>query len=128
MLIFVYGTLLSGLPLSHILDNSEFIGVAVAGGVQLYNLDYYPGIKYGDGAVIGEIYSVNNETLQTLDTVEGFDPNNINNSLYYRSKIRMILPTITTDVFAYFYNSQVDENMQIEDGDYRKYLLSETVP
>ena len=127
MLIFVYGTLLSELPLSHILDNAEFLGKAVAGGVQLYNLDYYPGIKYGDGAVIGELYFVDDETLQTLDTVEGFDTNNINNSLYYRSKIRIILPAITIPVYSYFYNLHVDDEMLIDDGDYRKFLLSETV-
>ena len=127
MLIFVYGTLLSELPLSHILDNAKFLGKAVAGGVQLYNLDYYPGIKYGDSAVIGEIYSVNNETLQTLDTVEGFDTNNIDNSLYQRSKIRIILPTITIPVYSYFYNLAVDESTLIEDGDYRNFILSSTV-
>ena len=127
MLIFVYGTLLSELPLSHTLDNAEFLGKAVAGGVQLYNLGYYPGIKYGDGAVIGEIYSVNNETLQTLDTVEGFDSTNISNSLYHRSEIRIIAPTIATDVFAYYYNLQVDESMLIDSGDYRNFLQFETV-
>jgi len=58
MLIFVYGTLLSGLPLSYLFDNSELIGDAVAAGVCLYVLGYYPGIKCGDGAVIGELYNV----------------------------------------------------------------------
>ena len=127
MLIFVYGTLLKGLERSNILADSEFIGVAVAGSVQLYDLGSYPGIKHGDGAVIGELYDVDDITLETLDTVEGFITNNINNSLYYRSKIRIILPTITTEVYSYFYNLQVDDEMQIEDGDYRNFLQSSTV-
>ena len=127
MLIFVYGTLLSGLERHYILDDSTFIGDAVAGGVCLYNLGYFPGIKKGDGAVIGELYYVSDETLETLDAIEGFDSNNTDNSLYHRSEIRIILPTITTDVFAYFYNLPVDEPMLIEDGDYRNFLQSETV-
>jgi len=49
MLIFVYGTLLSGLPLSYILYDSAFLGASVAGGVQLYDIGCFPGIKKGDG-------------------------------------------------------------------------------
>ena len=126
MLVFVYGTLLSGLPLSHILDDSEFLGDAVVRGVQLYDIGYYPGLKKGDGIVFGELYYVNNDTLQNLDMVEGYNPNDLGSSLYLRSEIQIILPTITTKVFAYFYNLPVVDSMLIEDGDYRKYLLSET--
>ena len=127
MLLFVYGTLLSSLERSSILDDSEFIGAAVAGGVLLYDLGYYPGIKRADGAVVGELYDVDDITLETLDAIEGYDANNLSNSLYHRSKIRIILPTITTDVFAYFYNLQVDDEMQIVDGDYRNFIQSSTV-
>jgi len=127
VLIFVYGTLLKGLERSYVLDDSELIGDAVAGGVQLYDLGYYPGIKRSDGAVIGELYDVDDITLKTLDTIEGFDSNNINNSLYHRSEIRIIAPSTTIPVFSYLYNLQVDDKMLIEDGDYRNYLQSETV-
>ena len=128
MIIFVYGTLLSGLERSYVLDGSEFIGEAIVGGAKLYDLGYYPGIKKGDGAVVGELYEVDDITLETLDMIEGFDSTNLNNSLYHRSEIKIILPNITTKVFAYFYNLPVVESMLIDDGDYRKYLLSETVP
>lgn len=127
MIIFVYGTLLKGLERCYILDRSEFIGAAVAGSVQLYDLGAYPGIKCGDGAVIGELYDVDDITLETLDMIEGFDSNNINNSLYLRSEIRIIAPSITIPVYSYFYNLPVDESSLIEDGDYRKFLLSGTV-
>ena len=126
MLIFVYGTLLSKLERSSILDDSEFIGAAVAGGVLLYDLGYYPGIKRADGAVVGELYDVDDITLETLDRIEGYDANNLSNSLYQRSEIRIILPTITIPVYSYFYNLAVDESMLIDDGDYRNFLQHET--
>lgn len=124
MLIFVYGTLLKGLERSYVLDNSSFIGDAVAGVVCLYNLGAYPGIKEDDGAVIGELYDVDEITLETLDRIEEYDSNNINNSLYLRSKIRIIAPSITIPVYSYFYNLPVDEEMLIENGDYRNFLKS----
>ena len=64
MLFFVYGTLLSGLERSYVLDDSTFIGAAVAGGVCLYNLGDYPGIKNGNSTVRGELYDVDDITLE----------------------------------------------------------------
>ena len=127
MLIFVYGTLLKGLERSYVLEGSDFIGDAVAGGVNLYDLNHFPGIKQGDGAVVGELYYVENEIIQMLDMVEGYNPNDLKKSLYQRSEIKIILPTIATDVFAYFYNLQVDDETLIDDGDYRNFLQPETV-
>jgi len=124
MIIFVYGTLLSGLERSYVLDDSELLGDAVAGGVCLYDLGCYPGIKNGDGAVFGELYDVDDITLETLDAIEGFDSNNLDNSLYLRSEIRILVPSITISVYSYFYNLAVDESMLIDDGDYRKFLKS----
>jgi len=126
MVIFVYGTLMSGLRLSHILDSSEFLGEAIAGGVCLYNLGSYPAIKRGDGAVVGEIYHVTNAILDQLDVVEGYTPNNLEHSLYHRKKIKILLPTISTDVFAYFYNGSIDSSRLITSGDYRAYINSNT--
>ena len=121
-MIFVYGSLLKGLPLSYILDDSDFLGDAVAGGVVLFDLGCYPAVKCGDGAVIGELYCINDETLQNLDRVEGFYPEDLKNSLYHRRKIKILLPAISTEVFAYFYNGSVKGLVKIECGDYREYV------
>mgnify|MGYP000435628716 CR=1 FL=1 len=126
MILFVYGTLLSGLERSYVLDGSIFISEATA-IAKLYNLGDYPGIKNGDGIVHGELYDVDDITLEELDQIEGFDSNNFNNSLYLRSEIRIIAPTIIIPVYSYFYNLQIDDEMLIEDGDYRKFLKSSTV-
>jgi len=115
---------MSGLRLSYILDTSEYIGEAIARGVCLYNLGPYPAIKQGDGAVAGEIYHVSNAILEQLNTVEGYNPTNLENSLYHRQKIQILLPAISTDVFAYFYNGSVNGLAQIDSGDYRGYVQS----
>jgi len=109
------------------LDHSELLGDAVAGGVCLYNLGAYPAIKEGDGAVIGELYDVDDIALETLDMIEGFDSTNISNSLYLRSEIRIIAPSTTIPVYSYFYNLPVAESAIIDDGDYRNFILSGTV-
>ncbi len=127
MLIFVYGTLLKGLERSYVLDDSTFIGEAIAGGVFLYNLRGYPGIKNGNNTVLGELYDVDDITLETLDMIEGFDPNNLNKSLYVRSEIHLVSHNLSLPVYSYFYNLAVDESMLIDDGDYRNFLQSSTM-
>ena len=127
MLIFVYGKLLKNLERSYALNGSECLGDAVASGVCLYNLGYYPGIKNDTGTVIGELYNVDDITLEILDVIEGFDSNNIENSLYLRLEIQLITHTPSQPVFSYFYNSPVPEEMRIENGDYRNFLQSRTV-
>jgi len=124
MLVFVYGTLMSGLRLSHILDSSEFLGEVIASEVCLYNLGPYPAIKLDDGAVMGELYYVNDKILQQLDMVEGFYPEDLTNSLYHRKKIKILLPTIDSDVVAYFYNGPIDSSRLIVSGDYRAHINS----
>jgi len=126
MLIFVYGTLLKGLERSCVLESSDFIGDAVAKGVQLYDLGSYPAIIKADGTVIGEIYSVNDETLEILDAIEGFYSNDLDGSLYLRSNIKIISPIITSEVFSYYYNLPLVKKTQIVDGDYQKFLLAKS--
>lgn len=122
MFVFVYGTLLSGLRLSYLLDDSEFVGQAIASAI-LYDLGPFPAIKKGDGLVIGEIYYVDENTLKALDDVEGYNESDKSNSLYIRSKIKLIQPVgIQSDIYAYFYNPPIREDNLIPSGDYRSYL------
>jgi len=77
--------------------------------------------------VIGELYDVDDITLETLDCIEGYDSNNLSNSLYQRSEIRIIAPSISIPVYSYFYNLVIDESMLIEDGDYKNFLKNTNV-
>ena len=72
-LVFVYGTLRSGGvgAMSIRFPNSEFIADAKVSG-SLYDLGAYPGLLLNESnsAVIGEVYEVDDETLNELDDFE----------------------------------------------------------
>jgi gamma-glutamylcyclotransferase (GGCT)/AIG2-like uncharacterized protein YtfP len=82
-LIFVYGSLLTGLGnhrhLDH--DGARFEGAGHIEGLDLFDVGPFPYIAAGDGVVKGEFYMVDGRTRHNLDRLEGFnpyDPNNIN--------------------------------------------------
>ena len=123
MRIFVYGTLMSGLERATVLNNSQFLG---AGTIQatLYNLGSYPCITEGSTKVVGEIYEVDDTTLQELDVIDGYDKHEPEASLYYRKQVTAIMIDGQTQqtAEAYYYNLTVENGELIESGDYRKYL------
>jgi gamma-glutamylcyclotransferase (GGCT)/AIG2-like uncharacterized protein YtfP len=73
-LVFVYGSLRSGgagaMPIRF--PNSKFIAEAKVSG-DLYDLGDYPGLqlKESGSLVVGEVYEVDDEILNELDTFEG---------------------------------------------------------
>jgi|AGTN01.1.fsa_nt_gi Uncharacterized conserved protein len=72
IIIFVYGTLMKGMG-NHdfYLSDSRYLGKGVLDGYRLYELGSYPGIKAGDGSVLGEVYEVTPRTLDGLNELEG---------------------------------------------------------
>lgn len=70
--VFVYGTLLKGnCNHEHYLKDSRFVGDAVLKGYSLYDLGEYPGIKKnGNDFVKGEVYIVDEDTLNKLNILE----------------------------------------------------------
>lgn len=76
--VFVYGTLKRGGRLHHCLTDSEYVGEGVVRG-KLYDVGAFPALIHSDSVaggsdhsyVRGEIYSVDADTLQHLDIVEG---------------------------------------------------------
>jgi len=79
MLIFVYGTLRRGQGnFERYLATSRFVGEGTTQG-SLLNIGHYPGaIPVTDelpaGTIIGELYEVDEKTLQRLDGLEGYRP------------------------------------------------------
>jgi gamma-glutamylaminecyclotransferase len=73
--VFVYGSLLSGLPNDHFLAVSEFLGAATvaAGKFAMLDLGRFPGLVLDPegGPVVGELYAVDSLTLARLDRLEG---------------------------------------------------------
>ncbi|HAS6311208.1 TPA: gamma-glutamylcyclotransferase [Vibrio vulnificus] len=70
-LVFVYGTLRKGESNHHYLQHSEFLGGCQSGQeYRLYDLGDYPAVGEGNRAVSGEVYLIDDATLQVLDKLE----------------------------------------------------------
>ena len=124
MKIFVYGTLLSGMSRSLALDNSKFKDHGYI-HADLYDLGLYPAILTGSSKVFGEIYSVNQDTVEHLDQIEGYYLDDIEGSLYIRQEVVATMLSDGSTEFAqvYFYNDLIDNSKFILCGDYRRYLV-----
>jgi gamma-glutamylcyclotransferase (GGCT)/AIG2-like uncharacterized protein YtfP len=72
MKVFVYGTLKRGKGNHHYLENSAFLGEGLVQGMQVYHGPGFPYAYTGAGAVMGEVYEVNQPTAAALDRLEGY--------------------------------------------------------
>jgi gamma-glutamylcyclotransferase (GGCT)/AIG2-like uncharacterized protein YtfP len=70
--VFVYGTLLAGESNHRVLGDSECLGRAVTRpGFRFVDCGYYPAaLTDGETAIVGEVYRVNEVTLERLDYLE----------------------------------------------------------
>lgn len=124
--LFVYGTLTQGLGLANKLANATFLGHGLTQGT-LYDLGSFPGFKATDNAenvVYGELYQVDTQTLKTLDRIEGYYPDQVDDSMYVRETIPVVSFQDARTVHAqvYVYQREVNPERQIFHGDYRRYL------
>jgi gamma-glutamylcyclotransferase (GGCT)/AIG2-like uncharacterized protein YtfP len=69
--VFVYGTLMRGEGNHYHLKNSICLGKAFIEGYDMYDVGYYPAIIPGDSLIIGELYQVPKEDMQSIDMLEG---------------------------------------------------------
>ena len=75
MKIVVYGTLKAGGKLHHIMNDigAKFIEATTLDGFDMYNLGWYPAIVESlYGKIYIEIYEINDDKIEMLDTVEGY--------------------------------------------------------
>ena len=105
-LIFVYGTLKTGQPNHILLENSKKLHNDMIDG-RIYCLGNFPGLKQESGTVYGEIYEVDDNTLEKLDRLEGH-PN-----FYTRQNI---ITQKGIDCQTYFYNHAVAKRHLIASG------------
>lgn len=95
--VFVYGSLKNGKGNHRLLSGSKYLGRCyVEGRHRLLSLGGFPGLVKSDDLepqkVVGEVYQVNEETLQSLDWLEGHP------RFYCREKV----PTPFKNAWAYF--------------------------
>jgi gamma-glutamylcyclotransferase (GGCT)/AIG2-like uncharacterized protein YtfP len=135
-LLFVYGTLLSGLSNHHHMLGATCLGPASLQGA-LFDMGEYPALlmtgEKADplGTVWGELYRIEAAHWQRLDQLEEVDPESIENSMYFR---------VTADVIwhatekhqrlraqVYVYNWSLEGRGRIEDGDFRRHISKQLI-
>jgi gamma-glutamylcyclotransferase (GGCT)/AIG2-like uncharacterized protein YtfP len=121
--LFVYGTLMRGYGNHVLLKDSEFIDTAstekeyklVANGIPfLLEVDSsYP--------VLGEIYKINDETLPSIDALEG-------HPYMYERKIISVISSAgeVYKAWTYFYLGRNRLGQEIKSGSYRDYTYTFT--
>ena len=122
-LVFVYGTLRSGSPqsMSVRFPNSKFIAVAKVNG-SLYDLGAYPGLLVNESKspVTGEVYEVDDETLNRLDDFES-------SSDYWRKQIEISLGNHTSMCWTYEPNPEsYSLDTLIKSGDWIEFTKTKT--
>jgi gamma-glutamylcyclotransferase (GGCT)/AIG2-like uncharacterized protein YtfP len=128
--LFVYGSLRSGFKspaYDYISRFFSFDGSAKVHG-KLFDLGSYPAaVPSADGFIIGELYTINNESefswaIGQLDDYEGIvvEPGDI--ELYSRELVDVFIQNTTTSAWIYWYHGSVEGKPCIESGDLIQYL------
>ena len=122
-LVFVYGTLRRGGAgaMSIRFPNAKFIADAKVSG-SLYDLGAYPGLLLNESnsLIIGEVYEVDDETLNKLDDFEV-------SSHYWRKQVEISLGTDKRTCWTYEPNPEFySPRTLITSGDWTEYAKTKT--
>jgi len=121
-LLFVYGTLMRGFPLHHVLaTGAEWVGAGSIAG-RLVDLGQYPAaVPDGAGRAQGEVYRVACPDLwRVLDYAEG--------PQYDRRETAVRLADgRTASAFVYWYRGPLDRGVPIVSGDYRAHAPARSI-
>ncbi len=115
--IFVYGTLRRTDVRNSVLTNSKFLGdYKSIPKYTMYNLGAFPCITFGGKtSIVGEVYSVDNYTLDRIDMIEGHP------SFYTRLPIELLdsnTELSSVNVEAYFIVDDIPTSPIIKSGDW----------
>ena len=87
----------------------------------LHSLDFYPGLKLnGNTSVVMEVYEVDEETLKTLNRLEGYRPGET--STFYD---RIEINTPWGKAFTYIYVRELSKDSIVESGDWSEFKNKE---
>ncbi len=126
--IFVYGTLLRGVPSAmagYLERQGRYLGEAELPGY-LLDLGSYPGLVYEpDSAaqVYGQVFALDDPAgiLAELDRYEGIDPQAPEAGEYRRALLPVLREGRAVECWAYVYNRPPEGLPRIPGGDYRAY-------
>ena len=115
MKLFVYGTLKKGYHNNYLLKNSEYMGKAITTG-KMYNVGKFPAVTSGKDIIKGELYKIDQFTLNNIDYLEGYNKDNIIESLYIRKEISVIHNRKIIKAYGYIWNSSITGLTYISNG------------
>ena len=72
--------------------------------------------------MVGELYLLSNtiKLLNVLDEYEEFDADNLDKSLFVRTRVKVQVKGEEIETYAYLYNRPVDPKNRIVSGDFLK--------
>jgi gamma-glutamylcyclotransferase (GGCT)/AIG2-like uncharacterized protein YtfP len=94
MKVFVYGTLLTGFGNNRLLNSSKLLGPEVIEGFDMYSLGGFPAISPGKGRVEGEVWEIEDKTLNVLDALEGYP--------HFYNRMKINISNNTDEAWVYF--------------------------
>ncbi len=127
-LLFVYGTLMSGLSAHAFLLDSEFVSHGVVYGVKLLHFEEgFPGAVEGEGEVVGEVYRVDALTIAAIDAFEEFYEGFPEKSFYIRVKkpVRLIPYNEFVEAWIYLLNPRVLNRLSFTEvpfGNWKEFI------
>lgn len=102
--VFVYGSLKRGgaIDITDFGDSVEFVSETATkkSSFNMVDLGSYPGVVQGNSKIMGELWNVTDDVLDTLDMIEGVP------SLYRRE----VVETDDGYAFMYIFNRPVDQS------------------
>jgi gamma-glutamylaminecyclotransferase len=121
-LVFVYGSLLSGLQNHRVLAGARFVDYGkTAESYVMGSLGSFPGVaRGGSDAICGELYEVDDEVLARLDRLEGHP------RFYCRALAPIFVRNMWAEAFIYLLpKTRVVRMPRVRNGDWRKHREEE---
>jgi len=125
--VFFYGTLMTGFNRRLRIGIDSKLQYVGRGSIQamLFDLGIYPAAVPGDGRVLGEVFQTDDPeaVLAGLDSIEGYQPDDPDRSLYTRLRTPVTLDDgQSVEAWVYFYNAPLGRASRIFSGDYIQHL------
>lgn len=127
-LVFFYGTLMSGFDRAGRARLDPLLEPQGRGWIlgALFDLGIYPAaVPANDGRVWGEVHRMKDvaAVLDALDGIEGYRPNEPDQSLYTRVSTAVTFDDgQVAEAWTYFYNAPLGGAHRIASGDYLEHL------
>ena len=118
--IFVYGTLMKGEGNHRLISSQVCEGSGFIRGFNLYNLGYYPGIRpseHSNHVVYGEVYLVDDRTLESVNRLEG------EGSLYILQSVEVTMSDKVVTAGVYVYNHKCLNSRRIYSGYWKQRTI-----